>query len=117
MSVPLTFDHEAVGALNMYASRTHAFEESDDDFVLLYGFQAAQAFGLVRAQQQAALHAEQLQQALASRDVIGQAKGIIMERERVTADQAFEILRKASQHRNVKLREVAEQVASTGQVP
>jgi len=101
----------------MYASRTHAFEESDDDFVLLYGFQAAQAFGLVRAQQQAALHAEQLQQALASRDVIGQAKGIIMERERVTADQAFEILRKASQHRNVKLREVAEQVASTGQVP
>ena len=48
------------------------------------------AVGLARAREEAVAHAEQLQQALLSRDVIGQAKGIIMERERVTADQAFE---------------------------
>lgn len=55
-----------------------------------------------------------LEEALKSRDVIGQAKGIIMERERATADQAFDMLRKVSQARNVKLREVADLVVLTG---
>ena len=58
-----------------------------------------------------------LQQAVASRDVIGQAKGILMERERLTADQAFDVLRRASQHVNLKLRDVAERVTETGERP
>ena len=49
----------------------------------------------------------QLEKALESRDVIGQAKGILMERERVTGDQAFEMLRSSSQMMNLKLRDVA----------
>jgi GAF domain-containing protein len=117
LSVPLLYGDEVVGALNMYAGRPRGFDDADADFVLLYGFEGALAIGMARTHQHAALQAEQLQQALTSRDVIGQAKGIIMERERLTADQAFEVLRKASQHRNVKLRDVAEQVASTGQLP
>ena len=60
---------------------------------------------------------EQLQQALASRDVIGQAKGILMERYRITADEAFEKLRLASQHANRKLNSLAEELAATGQWP
>jgi len=60
---------------------------------------------------------EHLQRALASRDVIGQAKGILMERYRITADEAFEKLRLASQHANRKLNGVAEELAATGQWP
>jgi hypothetical protein len=58
-----------------------------------------------------------LQEALASRDVIGQAKGILMERLHVTADLAFEQLREASQLHNRKLRELAALVAETGVWP
>src|SRR3954452_13469773 len=60
---------------------------------------------------------EGLQEALLSRDVIGQAKGILMERLHLTPDQAFEQLRMASQHLNVKLRDVAARFAETGQWP
>jgi AmiR/NasT family two-component response regulator len=59
----------------------------------------------------------QLNQALESRDVIGQAKGILMERNRVTADEAFDMLRRASQQVNRKLRDLAEDIASTGEEP
>jgi hypothetical protein len=58
-----------------------------------------------------------LEEALLSRDVIGQAKGILMERLHLTADQAFEHLRVASQHHNRKLRDLAAHVAETGQWP
>jgi AmiR/NasT family two-component response regulator len=55
--------------------------------------------------------------ALGTRETIGQAEGILIERERITADQAFQVLRKASQHLNVKLREVARYVVETGEIP
>jgi len=60
---------------------------------------------------------EHLERALASRDVIGQAKGILMERFRITADEAFEKLRLASQHTNRKVNSLAEELAATGQWP
>jgi AmiR/NasT family two-component response regulator len=56
-----------------------------------------------------------LHQALSSRDVIGQAKGILMERLRITPDEAFDALRRSSQRLNVKLREVAATLAETGE--
>jgi AmiR/NasT family two-component response regulator len=55
--------------------------------------------------------------ALDSRDVIGQAKGILMERHKVDADAAFGMLRETSQHLNVKLVRVAEHLARTGELP
>jgi AmiR/NasT family two-component response regulator len=58
-----------------------------------------------------------LEEALLSRDVIGQAKGILMERLRLTSGEAFEQLRVASQHHNRKLRDLAAHVAETGQWP
>jgi AmiR/NasT family two-component response regulator len=58
-----------------------------------------------------------LQGALASRQVIGRAEGVLMEREHITAHAAFDLLREASQHLNTKLREVAQQVVDTGEVP
>jgi len=60
---------------------------------------------------------EHLERALASRDVIGQAKGILMERFKITADEAFEMLLTASQHANRKLSTLAEELAATGVWP
>ena len=61
--------------------------------------------------------ATNLHGALATREVIGQAQGILIERERITADQAFDILRRASQHLNLKLGEVAQNLVDTGMRP
>jgi hypothetical protein len=63
---------------------------------------------------QARVHAE-LAGALQTRDVIGQAKGILMHRHQVTSDQAFKLLIKTSQNTNIALRQVAEQIATTGE--
>jgi hypothetical protein len=58
----------------------------------------------------------QLHDALASRDVIGQAKGSLMERLRITPEDAFDTLRRSSQRLNVKLREIAQKLAETGEL-
>ena len=60
---------------------------------------------------------EGLEEALLSRDVIGQAKGILMERLHLTPDQAFEELRAASQKHNRKVRDIAAELADTGEWP
>ncbi|MBV9411159.1 MAG: ANTAR domain-containing protein [Acidimicrobiia bacterium] len=60
---------------------------------------------------------EGLEEALRSRDVIGQAKGILMERLHMTADQAFEELRSMSQKQNLKVRDIASHLAETGEWP
>lgn len=61
--------------------------------------------------------AANLNEALRTRELIGQAQGILMERERITADQAFDVLRRASQKVNIKLRTVAETLVETGEAP
>jgi AmiR/NasT family two-component response regulator len=61
--------------------------------------------------------AAQLRGALNTREVIGQAQGILMERDRISARQAFNILRRASQHLNVKLKDVAQELVETGEDP
>jgi AmiR/NasT family two-component response regulator len=58
-----------------------------------------------------------LERALVTRDVIGQAKGILMERFRIAADDAVENLRRASQHTNRKVYSLAEELTATGQWP
>ena len=57
----------------------------------------------------------QLHHALSSRDVIGQEKGILMERLHLTPEDAFDALRRSSQRLNIKLREVATRLAETGE--
>ena len=52
-----------------------------------------------------------------TRQLIGQAEGILIERERISSDDAFDILRRASQHLNVKLREIARSLVETGERP
>lgn len=100
--------HEAVtGALNIYATEPHAFD--DDAIVVAQTFSGYAAVALANAHlydTQAAL-ARQMQAAMAHRAVIEQAKGIIMAQRRCTADEAFQTLTKLSQNANRKLRDVA----------
>ncbi len=60
----------------------------------------------------AAKQQQQMEEAVETRDVIGQAKGILMAREHINADEAFELLRQSSQRLNIKLRALAQQVAN-----
>ena len=110
MSIHLTTDGGIRGALNLYSRSPHAFGEQSRTMAGLFSVQAALLL-------YGADHAAHLQRAVDSRDLIGQAKGILMNREGVTAEQAFEMLRQASQHLNMKLRDVAERVTYTGEVP
>jgi hypothetical protein len=110
-------DAVTLGALNLYARDRDAFGDADHRTGALFAAYASVALGAAEAYSDARAQAEGLQIALESRDVIGQAKGILMAREQITADEAFEILRTTSQHLNVKLREIAERVAETGALP
>ncbi|MGY1619444.1 GAF and ANTAR domain-containing protein [Geodermatophilus sp. SYSU D00691] len=102
------FVHESdLGALNLMARRPGAFTDESERIGLLFASHAA--IGVAAARD---LH--HVTTALASRDVIGQAKGILMERYKITADVAFALLVKTSQDTNRKLTEVAEHVAQTG---
>ena len=117
LSVPLPFQSGTVGALNNYSSRPHAF---GDDDVELAGTVSPWIAYAVNHASQAATAAEEtanMAAAMASRAGIEQAKGILMERHRLTADQAFNLLTKASQHTGLKLRDVADELVRTGALP
>lgn len=105
------------GALNLYARLPHAFGVIDKAKGLLLSGLAGQALSAAQAHDEETQRLDNLQAALVSRAVIGQAQGILIERERITADQAFDILRRASQHLNVKLRDVAQALVDTGESP
>ncbi len=115
-ALPLSVSERLVGALNLY-SLSGPFDEGDAQPAEALSAQAAVTLVNAQAYHQARQLVGHLEEALKSRDVIGQAKGIIMERERCTADQAFATLRWVSQTRNVKLRDVAEMVVLTGAWP
>lgn len=99
------------GALNIYSRRPHGLDETDQAIALLLATHASLALAHTEAVDIATLQAEQLRRAIDSRDVIGQATGILMARRGLTADEAFDLLRRSSQHLNVKLVELAEIVA------
>ncbi len=106
-----------MGALNLYSRKRAAYDEAAREVGAILASHASVALAAAQALAREKDQVVNLQQALTSRDVIGQAKGVLMERERLTADQAFDVLRRASQHLNVKLRDVAERVTETGERP
>jgi GAF domain-containing protein len=114
LAVPLTVGRSAVGALNLFSKTTHGFTQSDEETAGLFSEQAAVACANAEVYWRTYSLTEHLREALESRDVIGQAKGILMARRSCTPDAAFEALRKASMRRNVKLRDIADEVVYTG---
>lgn len=94
-------------ALNLYARTTRPWDGRVLPVAHLYADEIARAMHLyLRGTDQAELNAD-LRAAILSRSVIDQAIGVIMAQNRCTEDKAIQVLRAASQHRNVKLREVA----------
>ncbi|MDF0532555.1 GAF and ANTAR domain-containing protein [Tsukamurella sp. 8J] len=103
----LYVQNDAYGTLNLMARDPHAFSAESSSIGSLFAVHAAVAFSAVREK-------EQIRAALTTRDVIGQAKGMIMERYKLDADGAFRLLARLSQDANVKLAEVAAQVIEAG---
>ncbi|HEY0450847.1 GAF and ANTAR domain-containing protein [Actinophytocola sp.] len=102
------------GALNVYSRRPHGIAPAERDVLLLLATHASLALATTRAVTRGELKAEQLRRALDSRDAIGQAKGILMARRAISAEEAFDLLRRTSQDVNVKLRDLAEAVTTHG---
>jgi GAF domain-containing protein len=107
LSVPLVAGGTAVGALNVFAEGPDGLEEPDVFLAERIAAPAAATLANARAYRRALRLGEQLQEALESRAVIEQAKGLLMGIERIDADEAFERLRQISQRTNVKVRDVA----------
>ncbi len=95
------------GALNIYFHDAHALGDADRHTALLLATHAALALAHARSTELADLNDTRLHRAIDTRDVIGQAKGILMQRQGITADEAFALLRGASQDLNVKLVEIS----------
>lgn len=108
LSLPMFSDARRLGALNAFADNPDAFDDTSRNVATVYAALGALAWGSV------VLH-RQMVAAVQSRDLIGQAKGMLMERYKIDAQQAFNMLRKLSQNSNVPLRTVASQlVAASG---
>ncbi len=110
VSFPLFVTGDRLGSLNVYACTPHAFGEESEDVGLIFAAHAEIALSSAQDQQE-------LLKAVTSRDVIGQAKGILMERYKLTADQAFNALARVSQQTNRKLVDIARELTETGALP
>lgn len=98
-----------LGALNLYSRRPHAFDDESERVGLLFASHAAVAWAQAQKLDQMTIGLDQ-------RDVIGQAKGILMERYGIGPVAAFAVLVRVSQTSNRKLRELAEELVSTGEL-
>jgi hypothetical protein len=107
LSLPLEVEGRSRGALNLYSTRPAAFADGHEEEA---GRWAARASGALTVALRIAAgddRADRLAGGLDTRTVIGQAIGLVMARERCSAEQAFALLRVSSQRRNVKLRDIA----------
>ena len=107
LSIQLYVEGDNLGALNLFSRRPWAFDDESEHVGLLFASHAATAYAA--AQQQA-----KMVRTVATRQLIGRAEGILMERHKVTGDQAFALLVRASQHSQLKLRDVAERLTHSG---
>lgn len=100
LSLRLFVRRESLGALNLYAAASDAFSGEDEILADLVAQHAAVALA-------GATHEHHLSTALGNRDILGQAKGILMHRDRLTGLQAFDLLVRVSQDTNMRVADVA----------
>ena len=117
LSVPLVVEDRSLGALNFYGQVEGAFTEVDERVGSGFATQAAIVVANAQAYWGARERSLHLDEAMRSRAVIEQAKGIIMARTGVTAEAAFNILVRASQRENRKLRTLATELVERAQQP
>jgi GAF domain-containing protein len=99
-----------IGSLNLYATRIGAFDIEDEAIAHILATHATIALEKIRLE-------SRLRLAIDGRTIIGQAQGIVMERYGLSAEQAFSLLVRYSQQRNVKLRLLADEVAQSRMLP
>jgi GAF domain-containing protein len=110
LALPLATNGGMLGVLELFSIRPYAFQP--DEVVKVRTLSGHLAVALQHARQEATLR-----EAMESHKLTGQATGMLMERYRLDADQAFAVLRRCSQDKNLKLQEVAEQLIQTGRLP
>ena len=110
LSLPLVVDDCSVGAMNLYSHTDDAFSVADREDASRFAGQAAIVAANAQAYWDAQALSYRLGEAMKSRAAIEQAKGILMGVQRCGPDEAFDLLRRASQRENVKLREIAQRM-------
>ncbi|SDM11056.1 GAF domain-containing protein [Geodermatophilus siccatus] len=103
-------EQKSLGALNLYSPQPGAFDAETRAEALAFAAQAAVALRSAQTE-------EHLRSGMDTRNVIGMAQGILIERLKITPDQAFGVLSRLSMESNVKLREVARRLVETGEIP
>lgn len=106
-------EHSVLGSLNLYARAAGAFNREDERVGTIFAAHAAVALANAQSLARAEKRAEDLKVGLASRDLIGRAKGILMERDQCTDEEAFQVLVHVSQQLHRKLRDVAHDVVES----
>jgi GAF domain-containing protein len=110
LSVRLYTSSTTVGTLNLFDQAPDRFDVSDQEVAHVLARHAAVALANAR-------NTENLWQAIDARKRVGQAQGILMERYDLNEEQAFAVLMRYSQNNNIKLREVAERLVATRDLP
>lgn len=106
----LSTDRRRLGALCLYGDQVGTFPAEAEELAAVYAAHASLVLDSVRVE-------SELTEAVESRQVIGQAVGILVERHRITSDQAFDMLVRASKNRNIKIRDLADLLIETGAEP
>lgn len=109
LSLQLYVEGDNLGALNLYARTPYAFTDESEQVGLLFAAHAAIAYAGVRK-------AAQLGEAVVSRDLIGQTKGIVTERYKISGERAFLLLTRVSQASNRKLLDIAAELVDRGTI-
>jgi len=109
LSLRLSTPNQVLGALNLYAAATAAFDPTDVAVASIFARHAADALDVAQER-------KGLRIALRSRQLIGVAQGMLMQRYELTLDQSFEVLRRYSQDQNIRLRDLAEQLVADGHI-
>ena len=116
LSMPLPYQGSSIGALNIYSTQQAAFASPDSEEAATAVAEAvAVAVANADAHDRLAEHAQNMRLAMESRAVIEQAKGVLMAQQGIGAEQAFELLREASQRYNRKLRDIARGIVESTQ--
>jgi GAF domain-containing protein len=110
LSMPLMVDQQPLGALNLYSKRERAFDDEDVETATLFASQASIVLANAQAYWDAREMSSGLAEAMRHRAVIEQAKGMLMAAQHCDEDTAFELLVRASQRENVKLRDIASRI-------
>ncbi len=115
LSVPLAVSDVSFGSLNCYSQRLAAFDEFAISLASMFAAFSAVTLTNASDMERSVASARQMQEAMASRAVIEQAKGIVMLQNHCTSEVAFGLMSKTSQDTNVKIRDVAAQIVTQAQ--